>query len=329
MDKNNKIIGYGIIGVSLLLYVISLFNAIVYLVDIDYDGNIHLDTNCFAMLFASVLATPFSFLFLLGGRVTFELIWIFNIPYFYCIYKAIKYESVKTRHIIYIAVSVILISLFYFVHEQINPFDTEVAYKVEKVGAGFYLLLSGFIVLLIGLVYIKLCINVNKADGLISKPRSMKKAVLSFVVLLAVVGYLQRKTYPVTYYVSQTNLYLTLEEIDTDKLRIYIKGDKNEKSLDYIDINSDFSERPSISIIRTQNLKDSIYVYDRIYDILSIHENKYHIIKPEFEDLGDSNMGWTDSVALKNPHIKMLLKPFGDGFSIYSNDKYIGDAVEY
>lgn len=128
-----------IIGLSLILYLVSLFCPMYY-ADISNSQRACYSVSCFETFIIGILSTPIDLFFLLCGDFDrFLLIWVINIPYFYNLYYC-KRKTNKMILIIVDILSMIAIVSIYFWHPIIcYARDAEIIPMVGDKGIGYFL----------------------------------------------------------------------------------------------------------------------------------------------------------------------------------------------
>ena len=126
-----------IIGLSLILYLVSLFCPIYYAEAICSDGPSR-SVPCFWEFLMGIFGIPFELFFLFFGEVDFSLIWVFNIVYFYNL-RLLKQKKINIIVKILNIISMIIIPFFYFIHSSLSGRDDEILYEVGDKGIGYFL----------------------------------------------------------------------------------------------------------------------------------------------------------------------------------------------
>lgn len=156
MVINNKH-KYYILGISVLLYILALFNTL-YVADAQASADIHIryayDVTCLNFFIGGIIMIPYDIVFLLNGKVNFTLLWFSNITYFYILSLWVKQRRMKTLFIL-VVLSITMIISFYFCHDSIIGRDENIIYNIGDKGIGYYLWLISYFIILFGMLWYK------------------------------------------------------------------------------------------------------------------------------------------------------------------------------
>ncbi len=151
----------------------------------------------------------------------------------------------------------------------------------------------------------------------------MKKTLYKYFLLIIVLPlFANCRPDKELYYVEEAGLYLTLEKTDSGKWRIGISKNETDSVCDFVNLSVGPTDLGGPSLCYIPNESDHIYVIDIVDRVDSVNDCKFKITY-----YSRDNYLLYDSIAGKSDNdINMSLNDYYSGFSVFINDKYLGDA---
>lgn len=125
---------FWLVIVSIVLYILSMFFTPIYVDNPKAD----IYSNSFFMLLAGWMAV-------LGGGLFLTMIWLANPLYFYTVFFIMN----KVKFGIVPAILCVLLAVYFMTLDSVMDGESGATTDITKLGAGFYLWISSFIVLLV------------------------------------------------------------------------------------------------------------------------------------------------------------------------------------
>ena len=151
--KEHKVV----LAISLVIYVVALFNTAFYIVpydDIppgsDWTSFVKEGRPCWRFFLFDIIFFPIPLFYLLGGEICIEIVPITNLFYYYCCWQFLRNKR-KKRTLILMGACSLIVFLFSFYHEDMLQFVTSTYYfTIGRKGLGYYLWLLSYLCLFIG-----------------------------------------------------------------------------------------------------------------------------------------------------------------------------------
>lgn len=318
---------FGIVLISLSVFVIALFNTLYYGI---LEGgeewvlnpksvplsqhDLYYNQRCYFTFVFCLLFTPVE---LMWGIVSFPTLvnWL-NIPYFVCLFLYTKQKH-KWLQLTLILLSIMVLIAFYNCHYRFIGRDIEYHYYVGPKGLGYYLWLLSFIVLFLGMI-----IKMVPWSTRIKKLMTSRKVLISGLAVLGIglcIGILwYQKNCIMKFYIPEIGLNIKMVKVPLCHVNMYFSKD-DHFGADYI----------QCGVITEKPLMDVYYVPPHTICVLAASEigkDKFEIIQyrkvssPVLKGYDkDSLPVWsffghiyTDSTFLKKPSYHIAI---GDNFA--------------
>ncbi len=78
--------------------------------------------------------------------------------------------------------------------------------------------------------------------------------------------------------VEGSNIIIDVEKKGMDKFRVFIYEDKRDKGMDYIDLDYDMSDMPTIQLCIPADERNKIFIIDRRHDVEQIYASKFDLV---------------------------------------------------
>lgn len=137
------------------------------------------------------------------------------------------------------------------------------------------------------------------------------------------------------FYVDNADVFIDIERLGIERFRVYIYENIENRGEDYIDIDYDMSDMPTIQLSIPKNENNKIFVIDRWHDVEEICSSKLNfvLLSPERVKNGelvslekmerlDRTLAQIDSVKDSIPSITIQLNPRLKNLYLWENGKY-------
>ena len=138
-----------------------------------------------------------------------------------------------------------------------------------------------------------------------------------------------------SFYVDEDDISIDIERLEIGRFRVYIYREVEDRGKDYIDIDYDMSDMPTIQLSIPKNENNKIFVIDRWHDVEEICSSKLNfvLLSPERVKNGelvsiekmerlDRTLAQIDSVKDSIPSITIQLNPRLKNLYLWENGKY-------
>ncbi len=145
-----------------------------------------------------------------------------------------------------------------------------------------------------------------------------------------------------TFYIEEVSFDLNIVKIGPDKFRVFIYADEKDMGDDYIDLNYDMSDMPTIQLCIPKDDMEKIFVIDKRHDVEQIHFSKYNfeLLSPEKVTNGemlteekmerlDRVLAKIDSVKNSIPSITIQLNLHLKDLSVWMDGSYKSKIINY
>ena len=161
--------------------------------------------------------------------------------------------------------------------------------------------------------------------------RNIKVIILLSIIFLLLSSCWEDKRF----YVDNADIFIDIERLSIERFRIYIYGEIENRGKDYIDIDYDMSDMPTIQLSIPKNENNKIFVIDRWHDVEDIcsSELNFVLLSPERVKNGElvsiekmerleRTLTQIDSVMDSIHSITIQLNPRLKNLYLWENGKY-------
>ncbi len=137
------------------------------------------------------------------------------------------------------------------------------------------------------------------------------------------------------FHVEEADISIDIERIEIGKFRVYLYREEEDRGKDYIDIDYDMSDMPSMQLSIPKNENNKVFVIDRWHDVEGIisSELEFVVLAPEGAKNGEmitlaeldrlnSTLAQIDSVRDSIPSITIQLNSRLSDLFVWKNGKY-------
>lgn len=157
--------------------------------------------------------------------------------------------------------------------------------------------------------------------------KRIMKILLPLIVIMSFIPLLQCGKISRNFYVNELDLYILIEEIKDNTYRIYINKTIEQIGEDYIEINYQFSEMPTISMNFPQDDSSVIYVIDRWGEVKHCKSSNFSIINHDIDrDNRDERLrynDWCHSIIHDIPSVTVQINGYLKDITVWEPDKYV------
>lgn len=164
--------------------------------------------------------------------------------------------------------------------------------------------------------------------------RFMKKTK-AIIILFLILPFLSSCWEDKCFHVEEADISIDIERMEIGKFRVYLYREVKDRGKDYIDINYDMSDMPTIQICIPKYENDKIFVIDTRHDVEQISSTEFdffhicpewvkngeHISVAKIERL-DKTYAKIDSVRDSIPSITIQLNSRLSDLFVWKNGKY-------
>ncbi|MDE6523033.1 MAG: hypothetical protein K2L17_09465 [Muribaculaceae bacterium] len=138
-----------------------------------------------------------------------------------------------------------------------------------------------------------------------------------------------------SFHVEEADISIDIERIEIGKYRVYIYQEEEDRGKDYIDIDYDMSDMPTIQLSIPKNENNKIFVIDTRHDVKHINSYEFNFVHicPEWVKNGehlsltkmdqlDKTFAQIDSVRDSIPSITIQLNSRLNDLYVWKNGKY-------
>lgn len=163
------------------------------------------------------------------------------------------------------------------------------------------------------------------------KDKTMKKRILKIrlllIVIMSIILLAQCKKISRSFYVSELDICIYIEEIEDNTYRINIYKTIEQIGQDYIEVNYQFSEMPTINMNFPHDDSSVIYVIDRWGEVKHCKSTNFKIVNPDIDrdDIDEmlKYVDWCNSLIDDIPSYTIQINGYLRDLIIWEPDKYM------
>ena len=130
------------------------------------------------------------------------------------------------------------------------------------------------------------------------------------------------------YYIEDCDIYISIKPL-SENLSLFRFGRENEYYTDSIIVDVPNTETQTLEFFVPKPDCDDIYILDFYKQIVLTTGNKLHFhTVHEYADVNGGAKIWLDSVLYGEENITIKLAPYMNGFKVYKDNSFVGNAVK-